>query len=67
LKNRSLLTLAQERQEHDLAVWKFQRIVMDGDLVLVYLPKDRRLILDCTVVVPRPQSSWQALNVVSEG
>ena len=67
LKNRSLLTLAQERQEHDLAVWKFQCVVMGGDFVFVDLPKDRCLTLDCTVVVPRPQSSWQALNVVSEG
>jgi hypothetical protein len=62
-----LLTLAQERQEYDLAIRKLQRIVMGGDLVFVDLPKDRSLILDCTVVVPRPQSSWQALNVVSEG
>ena len=57
LKNRSLLTLAQERQEYDLAIRKFQCIVMGGDLVFVDLPKDRRLILACTVVVPWPQSS----------
>jgi hypothetical protein len=67
LENCSFLTFSQTCQEHDLAVWKFQCIVMGGDLVFVDLPKDRRLILDCTVVVPRPQSSWQALNLVSEG
>jgi hypothetical protein len=52
LKNRSLLTLAQERQKYDLAVRKFQCIVMGGDFVFVDLPKDRCLILDCTLVVP---------------
>jgi hypothetical protein len=67
LENCSFLTFSQTCQEHDLAVWKFQRIVMGPDLVFVDLPKDRRLILDCTAVVPRPQSSWQALNLVSEG
>jgi hypothetical protein len=30
LKNRSLLTFAQERQEHDLAVGKFERIARRG-------------------------------------
>jgi hypothetical protein len=55
LENRGLLILTQARQEHDLAVRKFQRIVMSGDLVFVDLPKDRRLMLDCTVV-PRPDS-----------
>jgi hypothetical protein len=67
LQNRGLLALTQCRQQHNAAVWKLQRIVMGRDLVFVDLPKDRRLILDCTVVVPRPQSSWQALNLVSEG
>jgi hypothetical protein len=60
-----LLTLAQERQEDDLAVRKFQGIVMNVGLFFVDVPKDRRLMRDCTVV-PRPQSSWQALNLVSK-
>ena len=34
--------------------------------VFVDLPEDRCLMSDCTAVVPRPQSSWQALNLVSE-
>jgi hypothetical protein len=38
---------------------------MSGDFFFVDLPKDRRLILDRTVV-PRPQSSWQALNLVGK-
>ena len=66
LENRRLLTLAQEGQKHDLAIRKFQRIVMSGYFFFVDLPKDRRLILDRTVV-PRPQSSWQTLNFVSKG
>jgi hypothetical protein len=63
LKNRRLLTLIQCGQENDLAVRKFQSVVMGRDLVFVDLPKGRRLMLDCTVV-PRPQSSGQALNLV---
>jgi hypothetical protein len=37
LQNRSLLTFIQTCQEHDLAVWKLQRIVMRRHLVLVNL------------------------------
>ncbi|MFY9896650.1 MAG: hypothetical protein WBG18_14075 [Xanthobacteraceae bacterium] len=40
-----MLTFSQTCQEHNLAVWKFQRIVMGGDLVSVNLPKDRCLVL----------------------
>jgi hypothetical protein len=53
LKNRSLLTLTQRCQQHDLPIRKFQRIVVRDDLVFVDLPKDRCLVLDYTVV-PRP-------------
>ena len=56
LENRRLLTLVQEGQKHDLAIRKFQRIVMSGYFFFVDLPKDRRLMLDRTVV-PRPHSS----------
>jgi hypothetical protein len=66
LKNRSLLTFTQTCQEHDLAIRKFQRIVMSGELVFVDLPKDRRLVLDHSVA-PRPQFIWQPLNLVSKG
>ena len=64
LKNCRLLTLSQRCQEHHVAVRKFQRIVMDGELVLIDLPKDRRLLFDR--IVPRPQFSSYALNLVSE-
>jgi hypothetical protein len=43
--DRSLLTFSQTRQEHDLGVWKFQRILVSGDPFFVDLPKDRRLVL----------------------
>jgi hypothetical protein len=43
----------QECQEHDLAVGKFQRIVMSDGSVFVDLPKDRGLVVDY-IVVPRP-------------
>jgi hypothetical protein len=56
LENGSFLTFSQACQEHNLAVWKLQCIVMGGDLVFVDLPKDRGFLLDCTLV-PRPQSS----------
>ena len=46
LKNCSFLTFYHTVQEHDLTVWKFQRIMMSRDLFLVDLPKDRRLVPD---------------------
>jgi len=60
-----LPTFTQESQKHDLAIRKFQCIVMSGDFFFVDLPKDRRVILDLTALA-RPQSSWQALNLVSK-
>jgi hypothetical protein len=53
LENCSFLISFQTCQEHDLAVWKFQRIVMSGDLVFVDLPKDRCLLLDCMLLARR--------------
>ncbi len=40
LKNCGLLTLTQRRQEHDLAIGKFQGVVMSSNLFFVDLPKD---------------------------
>jgi hypothetical protein len=57
LKNGSLLTLAQECQGHDLAVRKFQRIVMGCHPFFVDLPKDRCLVIDhCPT--PSQQTGW---------
>jgi hypothetical protein len=55
LEDCSLLILSQRCQEHDVAIRKFQRIVMGSELVFVDLPKDRSLMFDC--IVPRPQFS----------
>jgi hypothetical protein len=41
LKNCGLLTLTQRGQEHDLAIGKFQGVVMSGSSLFVELPKDR--------------------------
>ena len=38
--------ISQTRQEHDLAIWKFQRIVIGGDPFFIDLPQDRRLVFD---------------------
>jgi hypothetical protein len=65
LQNRGLLTFAQAGQQHDLAIGKFQRIVMRRNLVFVDLPKDRCLVFD-DAVVPRPQPNRQALDLVSK-
>jgi IS30 family transposase len=39
LKNRSLLTLTENREQYDLAVRKFDRIVMGGYLFLLICRK----------------------------
>jgi hypothetical protein len=48
LKNPSLLTLIQERQQQDLAVWEFKRVVMDEALVFVDLAKDGGVVFCCS-------------------
>jgi hypothetical protein len=45
LENRSLLTLTQRRQEHDLAIRKFQGVVMSSNFFFVNLPKDRCFVI----------------------
>src|ERR1700730_17870233 len=49
LKHRCFLTLAQQRQQYSAPVRKFERIVMRGQLVLVDLAKDGRLVVDCSL------------------
>jgi hypothetical protein len=52
LKHRCRLPLAKERQQHGPPVRKFERIVMHGQLVLVDLSKDGRLVVDCPCLPP---------------
>ena len=48
-----------------MPIGKLQGVVMSSNFVLVDLTKDRRLMLDRTIV-PRPQSRWLALNLMSK-
>ena len=66
LKHCCRLTLAQERQQHGPPIWKFERIVMRGRLVLVDLSKDCRPVADVLRLLPQ-QASRQARNFPGEG
>ena len=48
LEHCCLLIFKQVSQEHDLPVWKFQRIMMCVRVVLVDLPEERRRVIDLT-------------------
>jgi hypothetical protein len=60
-----LLALTQRCQEHDFAIRKLKGIVVSSESFFVNLPKDRRLMIE-RIIVPWPQSSWQALNLMSK-
>ena len=63
LKNCSFLTFSHTVQERDLAVWKFQRIMMSRDLFLVDLPKDRRLsVYHTRWESPRPRGAGRVVS-----
>ena len=66
LKHGCRLTLAQACQQHGAPVRKFERIVMCGQLVLVDLSKDCRLVVDC-LRLPPEWASRQAGNLPGEG
>src|SRR6516225_8695221 len=61
LKHRCFLAGGQDRQEHYLAVGKFQGVMMSGDSPLVDLPKDRSLVMN-DLVAPCKQGSRRAAN-----
>jgi hypothetical protein len=54
-KETALLAIRQLGQKNDLAIWKFQRIVMGSRIVLKDLSKDCGLVVD-NVLSPRPRS-----------
>jgi len=64
IANSSLLTLFQERQQHDPTIREFQRVVMGCRVVLVDLPEDFGLVVG-NVLTPWPQ--MYAPNFVREG
>ena len=66
LKNRGLLTLTKERQQQDLAVGKFERIVMGHCLFFVDLPKNRCSVVE--QIFPPPQwTDMPGRNFASKG
>jgi hypothetical protein len=66
LKNRRLLSLIQERQQQDLAVWEFKRVVVDEALVFVDLAKDGGAML-CCAATPAKQAKRQPLHWLGKG
>ena len=50
LKNRGLLAWLQKRQQHDLTIRKFQRVVMVHRIVFVDLPEDHGRVLNTLLV-----------------
>jgi len=53
LKDHRLLVFHEVRQEHHVAVRKFQGIVMNGGAVNIDLPEDRGFVGD-DILAPRP-------------
>jgi hypothetical protein len=66
LKHGCRLTLAQERQQHDSPIRKFERIVMSGQPLLIDLSKDGRLVVNPPRLPPE-ETSQQARNFSGEG
>jgi SAM-dependent methyltransferase len=66
LKHCRNLTLAQTRQQHGAPTRKFESIVMCGHCVLVQLPEDCRLVVDC-LRLPAEQAGRQARHFAGEG
>jgi hypothetical protein len=66
LKNRGLLTLTKERQQQDLAVGKFERIVMGHCLFFVDLPKDRCSVVE-QIFPPAQWTDMPGRNFASKG
>jgi hypothetical protein len=54
-----VLTLFQQVQQNDLAIGKFQRVVMGSRIVLVDLPEDRGLVAD-NGISPVPRKPEEA-------
>jgi hypothetical protein len=53
LEHCRFLAFHHVRQEYDLSIWKFQRIMMSSRLVLVDLPEDGRPMIDSTHFQPK--------------
>src|SRR3984893_15739345 len=57
LQHRCFLPFKHVRQEHDLPIWKFQRIMVGSRVVLIDLPEDRCRMGD-HIRHPAKQPAW---------
>jgi hypothetical protein len=64
LQYRGVLTLFQKCQKNDVAVWKFQGVVMGAGIVFVDLTEDSSLVFS---LGPAPGPQTQTPYIVSEG
>jgi hypothetical protein len=65
LKNRGLLAWFQQRQQNDLAIRKFERVVMGPSVLLIDVPEDRGLVFDYSLIPT--QRAGHAPNFVCKG
>jgi len=65
LKNRGLLTFFQKRQQYDLAIRKFERIVMDTFVLLIDLTENCGLVVDFSLTPNK--SAGQTSNFACKG
>src|ERR1700738_622758 len=66
LQHRRFLPFKHVRQEHDLPIWKFQRIMVGSRVVLIDLPEDRRRMGD-HIRLPAKQHTWAAHYQLGKG
>src|ERR1700730_22785 len=66
LQHRCFLPFKHVRQEHDLPIWKFQRIMVGSRVVLIDLPEDRRRMGD-HIRLPAKQHTWAAHYRLGKG
>jgi hypothetical protein len=66
LQNGGLLSLAQEGEQYDPAIRKFDRIVMRGRFVLIDLPKNRGAVIG-RPLAPRKQAGRHAHHTGGKG
>src|SRR5262249_2258807 len=66
LQHRRALALAKAREQNDLPVWEFQRIVMDRGVLHVDLPETRELLPDFLVGEDADAKHRFALNILVE-
>ena len=66
LEHRCLLPFKHVRQEHDLPIWKLQRIMMGSRVVLIDLPEDRRRMGD-HIRLPAKHHTWAAHYRLGKG